>query len=222
MNELIDIRELCVSYDGTPALCSVDLSIYERDFLGVVGPNGGGKTTLVKAILGLVTYSGRISYSEQLLKNGRPAIGYLPQQERFDAAFPISAGELVLSGLQSEKRLTERYTAADKRRATALMRQCGIDNVAKKAVGQISGGELQRALLCRAMIGEPKLLILDEPANFVDTQFETQLYTILRQANERMAVVMVSHDRAAVESLTKRIVRVDRHVAVIEKEGERA
>lgn len=213
MNALVDIRDLSVSYDGTPALCSVDLTIYEHDFLGVIGPNGGGKTTLVKSILGMVTYSGTIRYTGESTKE---KIGYLPQQRNFDVDFPISVNELILSGLQSQKGLIRRYTTRDRQHAAKLMQLCGIEDVARSAVGRISGGQLQRALLCRAMISQPRLLILDEPANFVDNHFERQLYAILREANERMAIVMVSHDLSAIGQVAKRIVHVERHLQEVE------
>lgn len=206
MSVLVDIKNLSVSYDGVPVLCNVNLHIGERDFLGVVGGNGGGKTTLLKAILRLVTYSGTIDYAD----GTRRRIGYLPQLERFDAAFPLPVGELVLSGLQSRNGLTRRYTAADRLRADFLMRSVGIEAIARQTAGNISGGQLQRALFCRAIIARPRLLILDEPANFVDEGFQRQLHEMLRELNRTTAIVMVSHDAQAIAAVAKRIVRVEK------------
>jgi len=114
--------------------------------------------------------------------------------------------------LQGHKRFRSRYTAEDRRRALELLERTGIAEVAGRAIGEISGGQMQRALLCRAIISEPRLLILDEPANFVDNQFENELYRILQELNRRMAIVMVSHDMGTISSVVKSIVCVNRHV----------
>ncbi len=209
---LISVRGLTVSYDGTTALDKVSLDIFENDFLGIIGPNGGGKTSLVRAILGNISYQGSVKYAPELFRGRERLIGYLPQQNVFDRAFPISVTETVLSGLQGRKRFRTRYTSEDRRRVSELLERTGIGEVADRAIGEISGGQMQRALLCRAIISEPRLLILDEPANFVDNQFENELYRILQELNRRMAIVMVSHDLGTISSVVKSIVCVNRHV----------
>ena len=171
-NSLISIQHVSVSYDGrTNAIEEVNLEIYPQDFIGIIGPNGGGKTTLVKAILKAIPYSGEIIYAPEIENNGHRAIGYMPQVSDIDKSFPISVKEVVLSGLQAQKRF-----------------------------------------FGRALIADPKVLILDEPANFVDNKFEKELYTILRQLNNKMAIVMVSHDLGTITSYVKSIVCVNRHV----------
>lgn len=209
---LVSIESLSVKYDGAIALEDVDLEIFENDFLGIIGPNGGGKSTLVKAILNLVPYEGKIGYSEQVRSRNGFRIGYLPQQNTFDRKFPISVQEVTLSGLQSSKGIFGKYTSENKDRAMKLLGDVGIAHLARKPIGEISGGEMQRALLCRAIISEPKLLILDEPTNFVDNKFEKQLYTLLAELSKRMAIVMVSHDLGTISSVVKSIVCVNRHV----------
>ena len=201
-----------MQYDETTALEGVSLNIYPDDFLGIIGPNGGGKTTLVKAILGTIPHSGEISYSPTLSERGHRLIGYLPQQAEFDRSFPISVIEVVMSGLQAEKGLIKRYTTTDRKRAMELLEIAGIESIAERQISEISGGQMQRALLCRAVILEPNLLILDEPTNFVDNQFENELYTLLHRLNERMAIVMVSHDLGTITSVVKSIVCVNRTV----------
>lgn len=201
-----------MQYDETTALENVSLEVYHDDFLGIIGPNGGGKTTLVKAILGTIPYSGEVVYSPTLSERGHRLIGYLPQQAEFDRSFPISVIEVVMSGLQAEKGLMKRYSTADRKRAMQLLEMAGIADIAERQISEISGGQMQRALLCRAVILEPKLLILDEPTNFVDNQFENELYTLLRHLNERMAIVMVSHDLGTITSVVKSIVCVNRTV----------
>ena len=192
---LISLKDVSVGYDDRQkVLDHVNLDILPNDFIGVIGPNGGGKTTLVKTILKALPYSGEVQYSPVIGSDGYRAIGYLPQVSDIDKSFPISVCEVVLSGLQARKRLFGRYSAADKAKALQLLDLCGIESIARRPIGELSGGQLQRTLLCRALISDPKVLILDEPANFVDNKFEKELYAILRQLNDRMAIIMVSHD----------------------------
>lgn len=212
-NSLISIQHVSVSYDGrNNAIEEVNLEIYPQDFIGIIGPNGGGKTTLVKAILKAIPYSGDIIYAPEIENNEHRAIGYMPQVSDIDKSFPISVKEVVLSGLQAQKRFFGRYTTKDKTKALHLLDLCGIASIAERPIGELSGGQLQRTLLCRALIADPKVLILDEPANFVDNKFEKELYTILRQLNNKMAIVMVSHDLGTITSYVKSIVCVNRHV----------
>lgn len=207
--EIVKIENLSVEYDGKVALMGVNISFYAGDFVGIIGPNGGGKSTLIKSIMGLIPHSGTISFGGELA--GKHHIGYLPQQSLFDKSFPISVGELVLSGLQAQKRWG-RYTREDKNKVIETLELLGIKHLKDRQIGELSGGELQRALLGRAIISEPKLLILDEPANFVDNQFENELYNLLRKLNERMAVIIVSHDVGTITSFVKSVVCVNRTV----------
>lgn len=209
---LIRLHDVSVEYDGYEALEKVNLEIGPDDFLGVIGPNGGGKTTLVKAILGAVPYSGTIEYAPELFNDGERLIGYMPQLSDFDRAFPISLLEVVLSGLQGRRGFRSRYTKEDRRKALLLLEEAGIGDAAQKPIGEVSGGQMQRALLCRAVIADPRLLILDEPANFVDNRFERELYESLRTLNQRMAILMVSHDIGTISSVVKEIVCVNRRV----------
>lgn len=209
---LVTLCDVGVAYDGYDALRHVNLQIDDRDFLGIIGPNGGGKTSLVKAILGTVPYSGSIKLAPELFRGRERLIGYMPQITNFDRAFPISVFEVVLSGLQGHHGFRTPYNRKDRNRALKLIENAGIAEVAQKPIGEISGGQMQRALLARAIISEPKLLILDEPANFVDNQFEKELYHTLRELNKRMAIVMVSHDIGTISSVVKEIVCVNRHV----------
>ena len=209
---IISLKKVSISYGDYQALDNVDLDIYSNDFLGIIGPNGGGKTTLIKAILGMIPYQGEIIVSNNLKIDGRAQIGYMPQISSFDKSFPISVLEVVISGLQGQKKMISTYNEIDYKRAFELLRLSGIDSIAQKPIGEISGGQMQRALLCRAVISDPKLLILDEPTNFVDNKYENELYRTLCKLNDHMAIVMISHDVGTITSVVKNIVCVNKHV----------
>ena len=190
-------------YNGTAVLKAVNLQIVEQDFLGIIGPNGGGKTTLMKTILGLLKpLSGTIVF-ENRLKNH---IGYMPQTHQLDRKFPVIVSEVIESGLIAEKKLSR---AAKKEKTKEMIRQMNIENVADKAIGELSGGQLQRTLLARAIINDPELLILDEPNSYVDKRFESHFYDLLKEINQKTAILLVSHDIGTVLSTVKNIACVN-------------
>ena len=191
-------------YGGTLVLKAIDLQIFEQDFLGVIGPNGGGKTTLIKTILGLLKpFSGNIVFVNDSL---RSRIGYMPQTHRIDKKFPVVVSEVVESGLISEKKLSR----SDRKTKTMdMIRQMDIENVAGKSIGELSGGQLQRTLLARAVINDPELLILDEPNSYVDKRFESHFYELLKEINQKTAIVLVSHDIGTIISTVKNIACVN-------------
>lgn len=209
---LISLKDVSVFYGTTEAVCSANLDIFQDDFIGIIGPNGGGKTTLVKAILGLVPHTGRISYSPTLSQSGINGIGYLPQISTFDRSFPLSAGDVVLSGLQAKNGFTRRYSKTDIDKAKHLLQLSNLAELYDRQIGELSGGQIQRVMLCRSIIMDPKLLILDEPTNFVDNSFENELYHMLSDLSQRMAIVMVSHDIGTITSVVKSIVCVNKCV----------
>lgn len=206
MNTLLEIKNLSAGYEDKVALEGVNLTIKTNDFLGIIGPNGGGKTTLIKCILNLHSiWKGEIKWH---LKKSQ--IGYLPQFSPFDKAFPISVKEVVLSGLMGKKKCIGKFSLTDKEKAVALMRQAGVFELKDKTFGNLSGGQMQRTLLCRAMINDPLLLILDEPATFVDSQFESELFVLLSELNKKTAILMVSHDVGMISSHVKTIACVNK------------
>ena len=201
---LVKIENMYAGYNGETVLKAVNLQIFEQDFLGIIGPNGGGKTTLIKAILGLLKpFSGSILFENERLKN---RIGYMPQTHQIDRKFPVVVSEVIESGLIAERKLSR----ADKKAKTKeMIRQMDIENVAGKAIGELSGGQLQRTLLARAIINDPELLILDEPNSYVDKRFESHFYELLKGINQKAAIVLVSHDIGTVVSTVKNIACVN-------------
>jgi len=204
MDSLVEIRNLSAGYGQNIVLNDVNLSIRQFDFIGVIGPNGGGKTTLLKALLGLISpISGEIVYSESMTEGKAHRIGYLPQINNIDRKFPITVLDVVRSGLMSRKRLTGGYSSEENERATDLMSEMGIYGIRKNAIGELSGGQVQRALLCRALVNNPKLLILDEPNTYVDNRFERELYEKLKLLNNKLAILLVSHDLGTISTYVK-------------------
>lgn len=204
-NVLVDIQDICAGYDGNILLRDVSLKIYERDFLGIAGPNGGGKTTLVKCILGLLKpVSGCIVFPDREVKN---RTGYMPQINQIDRKFPILAREVIESGLMAAKNKSK---SEKKEKVRVIIKEMDIENIAEKAIGKLSGGQLQRVLLARAIVNDPKLLILDEPSSYVDKPFETHFYQLLRTINNKdTAIVLVSHDMETIRSYAKNMVWVE-------------
>ena len=201
---IIEIKNLSAGYDGRNVLHDINLAVYERDFLGIIGPNGGGKTTLIKCILGLLKPTGgEISF------NCKPSLGYLPQYSTIDRKFPISVEEVILSGLSIQKSLTSRFTPEQKEKGKQIIARMGLEGLEHRAIGQLSGGQLQRALLGRAIISDPSVLILDEPSTYIDKRFEARLYELLAEINKECAIILVSHDIGTVLQQVKSIACVN-------------
>lgn len=211
MSPIIEIKDLNVGYENKPnVLTDVSLKVFDRDFLGIIGPNGGGKTTLLRSILGfLQPESGSVSFYDEGKKVSHINIGYLPQINHIDKKFPIKVRDVILSGLTLRGKVFKRYSSEDKLRVGPIAEKMGVDNLLNRAVGELSGGQLQRVLLGRAIIDNPKLLILDEPSSYVDKLFETNFYKLLGDINKDMAIVLVSHDVGTIISLVKNIACVN-------------
>jgi zinc transport system ATP-binding protein len=206
---LFEMKSLSASYGADLVLQDVDFRVTENDFIGVIGPNGGGKTTLLKVILGLLKpVKGKIVFNNELL-NGN-SIGYLPQISTGDINYPVSVTDIVLSGLMIQKGIISRMSSSDKKKAERVIDELGLSEMAGSTLNELSGGQMQRVFLGRAVIGDPKLLLLDEPGNFVDTTFENDFYEKLRVLNNRMAILMVSHDVGTISSHIKSFACVNR------------
>lgn len=211
MKKILEIKNLNAGYDDNVVLKNINFQVHERDFIGIIGPNGGGKTSLVKTILGVIKpISGEIQYFfPGKSKDFRKFIAYLPQQSQIDKKFPISVRDVVLSGLTSGKSLFFRFTSQDKKRADELIEKSGLSSISGNPVGELSGGQLQRVFLARAVISNPILLILDEPSTYVDNRSEFELYETLKELNKEIAILLVSHDIGTISSYIKTIACVN-------------
>ena len=213
MNKILEISNVSAGYDNNPRIIQdVSFSVYKKDFLGIIGPNGGGKTTLLRTIMGLIKPSkGKISfYNEQGKSVSKINIGYLPQLNKIDQKFPITVFDVILSGLSVGNRppflsLPAKY----KNRVQQVAEQMGVEKLLKRSIGELSGGQLQRVLLGRSIIDNPVLLILDEPISYVDKSFETNFYKILDEINSRMAIILVSHDIGTILSMVENVLCVN-------------
>ncbi len=211
MSNLLSLESVSVAYGHNIVLNDISLRVNERDYIGVIGPNGGGKTTLLKLILGVIRpLNGKRVLNGSLLDEKK--IGYLPQISTGDTSYPINVSEVVLSRLMVKKRLFSGITSADRNKAAEVIENLGLRPLACAALNELSGGELQRVFLGRAIIGDPKLLLLDEPGNFVDASFESNFYEKLRELNEKMAILMVSHDIGMISGYVKSYACVNRHL----------
>lgn len=202
---LLEIEDLSFAYERQRVLTDVSLAVNARDYIGIIGPNGGGKTTLVKLILGLLKpLYGNISRSIE-----RSEIGYLPQGSSVDESFPITVSEVIASGLEHGLAPGTGIRKEDKRKVGEMLERVGLAHLHKRSVGELSGGEFQRALLGRAIVSSPKLLVLDEPDTHVDNKFELELYSLLKDLNDHMAILLVSHDIGMISPYIKSIACVN-------------
>ena len=209
MKKLLEIKNLSAGYENQVVLENVSLDIFSNDFIGVIGPNGGGKTTLIKTILGLIK---PISGELNLLIN-KKNIGYLPQVNQIDKRFPITVFDVVRSGKADTALFSSFHkNRQEKEKAESLLQEMGISALRNKSIGELSGGQMQRVFLCRALMNEPELLVLDEPSTYVDNNFEGELYLKLKELNDRMAILLISHDVGTISFFVKTIACVNRNL----------
>lgn len=210
MDKLIELENITAGYGNKTVLRNVSLTVWKNDFLGIIGPNGGGKTTLLKVILGLLApFSGSICFYQDGKRVPSLKIGYLPQLNNIDKKFPISVREVVTSGLAAQKPLFRPFNAAQKERVEEVIRKMGLEELAGRAIGELSGGQLQRVLLGRSIVSRPQVLILDEPNSYVDKRFESRFYKLLEEINRESAIILVSHDIGTVLAMVKNIACVN-------------
>jgi zinc transport system ATP-binding protein len=204
--QVVDINDLWVYYDGISILQGVSLSVEKGDFLGIIGPNGGGKTTLLKVILGLITPSrGKVYVLNRSPKSSRHLIGYVPQYNPFDRDFPVNVHDTVLMGCNGTRGLIKRYSKEDKERAQMALETVGMFTYRNQQLGKLSGGEQQRVFIARALVSRPRLLLLDEPTSGIDSAMQTDFYELLERLKKDVTIIMVSHDISAVSIYVDKI-----------------
>ncbi len=198
----IEIENLTVYYQNVCALSNINLKVKDREFVGIIGPNGGGKSTLLKSILGLIRpYEGKIRIYNKAPDRAHGLIGYVPQFSKFNRDFPITVMEVVLMGRLSRRiPIFHRYTAEDIDIAEGIMKKLGIYQLRNRQIGELSGGQLQRTLIARALAVQPKILLLDEPTASLDASSKSDIYAILKKLNEDITILLVTHDMGAISS----------------------
>jgi len=210
----ICIEKVTVLYDSHVALNDVTISICENDYVGIIGPNGGGKTTLIKAILGLIKpASGKIEIYGNSIEHSEQIIAYVPQIGTDDRTFPMTVIDLVLLGLLPKKvKLFHTYSKKDYLKAKDALEQVGITHLSKRRISQMSGGEYQKALIAHALVQNPKILLLDEPTANIDQKSRSEIYELLHHLNSKMTIVMVTHDTLAISSYVKNVACLDQNL----------
>ncbi len=206
-NAAVEVIDLTVSYDFNTALSGINLVVEPGDFLGIIGPNGGGKSTLLKALLGLVKpEKGSILINGLSPYSACHFVGYVPQSTIFDRQFPITVREVVLTGRLENKFIPfHRFSSKDNTIADQLMEKVGITRLGNRQISQLSGGEFQKMLIARALATEPQILLLDEPTASVDVHSSGQIYDLLKELNNNMTIILVTHDLSTVAAYVKKI-----------------
>lgn len=204
---LIRLSDVGMRFDERTVLSGVSLTVNHGDFLAITGPNGGGKTTLLRIMLKLLRpTSGSVDY----LRDGHPtdhlSIGYLPQKNKIDSRFPVSVADVIESGLLAVKGMDR-----DRRRKLVdeMIELVGLTSHARQPIGLLSGGQLQRALLGRALVAKPKVIVLDEPLSYVDKRFEHHIYDIMDRLKSQATLILVSHEMSTIASMANRHIIID-------------
>ena len=202
-SKIIELENVTVQWGDKPTLNNISFSVCNGDFIAITGPNGGGKTTLLKTILKLISPSiGTVKYFKKL------NIGYLPQKNMIDSHFPITLKELVASGLLSSKLSDEEKDI----RVGDMLGLVKLESFANNPIGTLSGGQLQRGLLGRAIISDPELIVLDEPLSYIDKHFEADIYNILEDLSKRTTIILVSHEMTTISTMATRHLIVDKTI----------
>ena len=211
MKEAIRLRGVTAGYrSGNPIIHNIDLTVPKNDFLAVIGPNGGGKTTLLKVILGLLTpWEGDVSVLGESPEKIHPSIGYVPQLIP-DESFPITVMDVVLMGRLRNAGMFRRYARKDREIAEMSLARLDVENLSRDVMNSLSSGQKQRVLIARALAGNPQILLLDEPVASVDHDTQISFFNLLAELNSKMTIVLVTHDVGAVSAHVKSIACINR------------
>jgi len=191
MEKLIEIKDLSFGYEDKPILEDVDLDLFEQDYLLVIGPNGGGKTTLLKIILGIMDpWSGSINFKKDISNK----LGYVPQFSSFNRNFPITVFEMILTGCIDSDNFLKKYKKKEIEKTEKILDRIDLCEKRDENINNLSGGQLQSALIARSLVSDPVVLLLDEPTASIDITSKVNLRDFLKELNEKMTIVVVTHD----------------------------
>lgn len=208
---ILEIKDLNFSYEKEVILKDISLGMKEGDFLAIIGPNGGGKSTLLKLILGILTpMSGDIMLFNDSFRENLSRIGYVPQNTNINIDFPIKVIDVVLMGYTESKKKLFGYSKAEIQKAMEVLEQVGISSLAQNKIGSLSGGQRQRVMIARAICNNPKLLILDEPTASIDSMGQKQIYELLKKLNTTISIIVVSHDISVILSYASSVAYINR------------
>ena len=211
MSAALKLKDVSLRSRGQLIIDSVSWELEEIAFVGLIGPNGAGKTVLLKIILGLIQpSSGTIEIFGKPPREAKSFVSYVPQYARFDSDFPISVMEVVLMGRLGKTAAFGSYTKADREIAAAAMEKLSLSDLATRQIGKLSGGQLQRVLIARALAHEPKILLLDEPTASLDTRVGSNVYELLDELSKSMTIVLVSHDVGVISAHVRSIACMNR------------
>jgi zinc transport system ATP-binding protein len=208
---LIDINNLSFSYDKELVLKDINLKIFDKDFLVIIGPNGGGKSTLMKLILGINKankYS--IKFSNQTLDSKLEEIAYVPQNTNVNINFPIKAIEVIMMGNTNHKMPFFGYKKEELNYALKILKQVGMEEFADAKIGSLSGGQRQRVMIARALYSKPKVLLLDEPTSNIDADGQKAIYELLKELNKEVTIIVISHDLSIVLEYATKVAHINK------------
>jgi zinc transport system ATP-binding protein len=203
----VEIQNLNLNYSDLNVLKDINITIKDKEFTAIIGPNGGGKTTLLKIILGLIKpSSGKVKVYGKTSSYKKNLIGYVPQFTKFEKNFPINVIDVVLMGrLKYGRKIFQKYSKKDIDIAENIMKSLGIYELKDRQIGQLSGGQMQKVLIARALCMEPKLLLLDEPTASIDIKSKNSIYSLLKDLNKDITIIIVTHDTGTIFSYTDRV-----------------
>ncbi len=211
VSKVVEITNVSKKFDRLSALYNINLNVYEKDLMAIIGPNGGGKSTLLKIIMGVLTPdAGEVKVFGEEPKKARELIGYLPQKVSFDPDFPINVFDTVLSGRYHG--LFKGYTESDKKAVEKALKDVEIYRLKDRQIGELSGGQMQRVFIARAIVREPKLLLMDEPMASIDPEMQNSFYKLLSRLKDKMTIILISHDVGAVSTHVDKIACLNREL----------
>lgn len=202
----IELKNISAGYNNDFVIENISCNVYDGDFFGIIGPNGGGKSTLLKIILGLLNPTkGNIKIYGKPPKIGRKNIGYVPQYSEYDKHYPISVWDVVLMGRRSIRGVHPFYSSDDKKSAIEALKKVSMLEYKKRHISELSGGQRQRVFIARALVSNPKILLLDEPTASIDRDLQINFYHLLKELNENVTILLVTHDIGVISSYVNRV-----------------